>query len=694
MPFRIAEENYSTFTVIFCPKSIGVKKVVVEIVSNDPDEGVYRFNVTGNAIAAPPPENIDALAESEKVTITWDRVSTASSYNIYWSNYPGVSKFTGTVIRNVTSPYVHLNLTNGLNYYYVVTAENVYGESPESAEVNAKPGRTYYVDNRNGDDANDGLSPKSAWKTLDKVNSITFQPGEYVLFKRGGIWHRILEVSSSGSSGNPVTFGAYGEGNKPVLTGRGSVPGWDTSSNWTQYDENIWSIYYGPYKIASRVWLSGVEYTKARVLANVNATYRWFFDYSSSLLYVYAESNPAVYYSNVEESMAVEGVVVRIYEKEYVTIKNLDIRGGYTSIEIIGSNYVVIENCNVGFYSGHMGIWISGKPSKKPSNYGVIRECKIDSGYRLSYYYEKARTEDGIHMRNNVNHWEIYDNEIWDWGHSGISLWQADEDTTVSFNKIYSNFITSRDVSYGRGFEIKGRERGAQFNEFCFNIVRDTTVPNQIGGDHNLVCYNIIDTVENTIVYPDSFSPGIVLTPAMTSNPDYVSNYNKIYNNVIYNTDGAGIVVEGWPKGFSIRYNEIKNNIIFNCGKNSIYWDQRNIGLYVFPIGWGENATATATDNIFQNNIIYNSGVENVVSYNGTAMTVDEFNSMNSANNDTISGNLQLDPMFNDPKNHNFKLKYLSPAIDAGIYVGLTRDFEGTPIPQGKTVDIGAFEYH
>jgi len=123
-------------------------------------------------------------------------------------------------------------------------------------------------------------------------------------------------------------------------------------------------------------------------------------------------------------------------------------------------------------------------------------------------------------------------------------------------------------------------------------------------------------------------------------------------------------------------------------------WGSQEYWTIRFPIGWGENATATATDNIFENNIIYNAGVENVVSYNGTAMNVDEFNNMNGTNNDTISGNLQSDPKFVNPENCNFMLQYLSPAIDAGVYVGLTRDFEGVAVPQGTAVDIGAFEYH
>jgi hypothetical protein len=38
--------------------------------------------------------------------------------------------------------------------------------------------QTYYVDSSTGDDGNNGLSPAKAWKSLDKVNRASFQPGD------------------------------------------------------------------------------------------------------------------------------------------------------------------------------------------------------------------------------------------------------------------------------------------------------------------------------------------------------------------------------------------------------------------------------------------------------------------------------------------------------------------------------------
>lgn len=78
---------------------------------------------------------------------------------------------------------------------------------------------TYYVDSTNGNDSNPGTSYSSPWKTIAKVNASTFVPGDSVLFKRGEVWRERLRVPSSGSSVNPITFGAYGTGNKPLISG-------------------------------------------------------------------------------------------------------------------------------------------------------------------------------------------------------------------------------------------------------------------------------------------------------------------------------------------------------------------------------------------------------------------------------------------------------------------------------------------
>ncbi len=113
-------------------------------------------------------------------------------------------------------------------FVWVTVAPVVIGEN----------GTTYYVDATNGNDSNNGLSLSNAWKTIAKVRTVSFNPGDSILFKRGEVWREHLMISSLGTSEAPITFGAYGMGEKPLILG--SVERNDVN-DWVNEGGNIWS---------------------------------------------------------------------------------------------------------------------------------------------------------------------------------------------------------------------------------------------------------------------------------------------------------------------------------------------------------------------------------------------------------------------------------------------------------------------
>src|SRR4051812_6268561 len=70
---------------------------------------------------------------------------------------------------------------------------------------------TFYVDPA-GSDANPGTSPLSPWRSVARVNSRVFAPGDSVLFRAGGVWNGMVSVQGGGTAAAPVTVGAYGGG--------------------------------------------------------------------------------------------------------------------------------------------------------------------------------------------------------------------------------------------------------------------------------------------------------------------------------------------------------------------------------------------------------------------------------------------------------------------------------------------------
>ncbi len=99
--------------------------------------------------------------------------------------------------------------------------------------------KTYYVDAISGKDTYDGLSVGSAWQSIGKVNNSVFSPGDFILFKRGEEWRDTLIPRSSGTSGQPITFGAYGDGDQPIISGANVVNGWTGTGSYSLESSTI-----------------------------------------------------------------------------------------------------------------------------------------------------------------------------------------------------------------------------------------------------------------------------------------------------------------------------------------------------------------------------------------------------------------------------------------------------------------------
>lgn len=282
------------------------------------------------------------------------------------------------------------------------------------AFAGASQATTYYVDAAGGSDTNDGLTQGTAWKTVAKVNGATFAAGDQILFKRGGVWSESLVPPSSGASGNPIIFDAYGTGEAPTLTGYVSLP----ASSWTWDSGNVWKTtitsnsfnyvlfgWIGSSGSVGSVW--GTKFTTGK--SALVAPYQFYF--ASNVLYVYSPtaSNPATYYGSMAAMLMTNGQLLYINGKSWLQIQHFKLTYFDTYGVRIGgaSDHITIANV----YSDGMipagttphGFYVSASPAPTDMKFYNVDAHRNYNGFRFD------GSASGIVVRNcraygNRNH--------------------------------------------------------------------------------------------------------------------------------------------------------------------------------------------------------------------------------------------------------------------------------------------------
>ena len=117
------------------------------------------------------PTGVKATAGSSSISVTWNSVSGATSYNIYRSTSASGSYSYQTSVYSTS--YTDYNVNAGTTYYYKVSAENSAGESSMSSYASAKIASSGGGDNPGGGTTNYEPCPPSV--TCSGSSSVTIK---------------------------------------------------------------------------------------------------------------------------------------------------------------------------------------------------------------------------------------------------------------------------------------------------------------------------------------------------------------------------------------------------------------------------------------------------------------------------------------------------------------------------------------
>ncbi|HNY76794.1 MAG: right-handed parallel beta-helix repeat-containing protein [Sedimentisphaerales bacterium] len=561
-------------------------------------------------------------------------------------------------------------------------------------------GATYFVDASTGADGNSGLSPTKAWQTIGRVNRHSCGPGDEILFRRGQMWRETLEVRQSGREGSPITYGAYGTGDRPIINGADVFGG----NVWSREGETVWSkrnhiVFPSDFLTSPAainkfvVSVDGTRFLPVRWPEEL-ASNTYTFDPAAGKIYLYLEDDPD---SRIVESAARDAVVIRA--RHHVILQGLEIVNSPENNILIadGSHHVVLRDI-VSHHAGTRGVLIAG-----PSDGGWTEFITIEESlfYNHGIIGDTAANDIGcggrvrcVTVRNCVMHGDGKN-----WGVDGfLTAAVYGAGNVIEGNLIFNHSENEIDlkehresgdgegrtvirdnVLYGSGGAVIGLHMGTRDVDVVYNHIHSSSshgisIYNHDGlSDHDgeegdiLVAYNIIRNNTHAGLC-DRGRRSVCRT----------AGGNRVYNNVIaFNGDpGITFTSPDW---------DIRNNILYRNDLRGTEQDCCPVQVY---IGWQEALSGLVLDG----NILTGPDGQTdreLYYYAGAYCTL----AWLRENTMYAKHSLAADPGFVDAAGADFHLRTSSVAVDAGLDVGMTEDFDHNPVPAGRAVDIGAYEF-
>jgi len=524
----------------------------------------------------------------------------------------------------------------------------------------AADGKDYYI-SLGGDDSNPGMSVESAWRTIEKVNSFTFEAGDHIFFEGRKTFEGSLrfDADESGTKANPLSVGSYGKGRATISSGK---------------ENGLYAYNCGGFIVRDLIFVGAGRTVEG--------------DFSGIYLFTdLVGSKP--------EYVRINNVEVSGYREKGICIAgSRQSDSGFRDVSV--SNADVHDNGNHG---------ISSLGSQPPGDWAhkqiYVGNCKVYDNAGISG--KRGHSGNGIMLSSVdgavIEYCEVYNNGwLSDDPNSGgpIGIWAWDSNyVVIQYCEAYDNKTGNK--ADGGGFDLDGG---------CMNCIMQYNYSHENdGAGYGIYQYNGARPFKNNIVrYNISENDGLKnrhggINLWSTSASGSIWN-TEIYNNTIYiseDTKGAAIADLPDSETNHVHNTKVYNNIIVAApGKKAV--DVPNPSG-----GWS-----------FKGNCYWSMGEDITIIWGDKT-----YNSLDSwrgaTGQETLDGRavgFELDPKLNKPGKSGtigdvhrlesleaYKLRPDSPVIDAGVDIRELlkvdvgeRDYYGGELPRGGKFDIGAHE--
>jgi hypothetical protein len=413
------------------------------------------------------------------------------------------------------------------------------------------------VNSASGDDHNSGASLSEAWKTLGKVNAMTFTPGDRILFKSGEKWTGQLWPKGSGTGQHPIVIDKYDGKAKPIINGDGVAEDTVLLKN-----QEYWEI-------------NNLEVTNTGSTPGVRRGVRVFADNYGDAHHIYLRGLD-VHDVNGSDSVKENGGITYNCAGDSKPSRFVDLR--------IEDNHIRhVDRSGIFGWSSH---WVRSK--WHPSVGVVIRKNVLEDlggDGIVPVATDGALVEWNVVSRANQRS-EGYNVGIWPW---------SADNTVVQFNEVYATH-GQRD---GEGFDSDWNSRNTiiQYNYSHDNDGGFLLICNEGGHDPSENVGNIGTIVRYNISQNDH-TRGINVAGPVTD--------ATIYNNTIYvgRNENVSLLLHsdwnGWATG-----THIYNNIFYVEGAAQFAYgvSRAKDGAYATAPGFGGSKDTVFDSNVYFGNV-------------------------------------------------------------------------------------------